>query len=521
MIPTNSLRATQFDPATRSKISLGQTPSIRAEALSHYFGSGELRKQVLFENHLTVYPGEIIIMTGPSGSGKTTLLTLLGALRSVQQGNLEVLGQPLDGASPKAMEQFRRQVGFIFQAHNLFDSLNATQNVRMAIELCYPHRSAHEQTLAAEEILRAVGLENRLHHRPKQLSGGQKQRVAIARGLVHQPRLVLADEPTAALSDHEVAALFRAIARLKARGVAIVYTTHKMDEVFRLADRISVLRDGRLISTAPANELDPSKLISLMVGREMADVFPMRSLPTDEILLDVSGLTREPAYRDVSFQVRRGEVVALAGLMGAGRTEVVSAVYGLQPATRGVITFKGRPLVVRSPQDALSAGIGMVTEDRKGLGLIPALGVNQNITLTALRTLCRGQLIDHRAEAVTVGARLEELAVKASRPSQPIAQLSGGNQQKALLARCLLGDPDLIILDEPTRGIDIGAKAEIYALIQKLAQAGKGVLLVSSELPEVLSLAHRIVVLRRGSVATTLDATETDQETVLRHAMPL
>ena len=258
-----------------------------------------------------------------------------------------------------------------------------------------------------------------------------------------------------------------------------------------------------------------------MVGREMADVFPKRSLPKDEILLEVSGLTREPAYRDISFQVHRGEVVALAGLMGAGRTEVVSAVYGLQPASRGVITFKGRPLVVRSPQDALLAGIGMVTEDRKGLGLIPALGVNQNITLTALRTLCRGQLIDHRAEAVTVGARLEELAVKASRPSQPIAQLSGGNQQKALLARCLLGDPDLIILDEPTRGIDIGAKAEIYALIQKLAQAGKGVLLVSSELPEVLSLAHRIVVLRRGSVATTLDATETDQETVLRHAMPL
>ena len=258
-----------------------------------------------------------------------------------------------------------------------------------------------------------------------------------------------------------------------------------------------------------------------MVGREMADVFPPRNVPKEEILLEVAGLTREPAYRDVSFQVRRGEVVALAGLMGAGRTEVVSALYGLQPASDGVIRLKGKPLSVRSPQDALAAGIGMVTEDRKGLGLIPALGVDQNVTLTALRSLCRGQLIDHRAEASVVGSKIAEFSVKASRPSQPIAQLSGGNQQKALLARCLLDDPDLIILDEPTRGIDIGAKAEIYALIQKLARAGKGVLLVSSELPEVLSLAHRIVVLRRGSVAATLDTTRTDQETVLRFAMPL
>ena len=254
MIPTNSLRATQFDPATRSKISLGQTPSIRAEALSHYFGSGELRKQVLFENHLTVYPGEIIIMTGPSGSGKTTLLTLLGALRSVQQGNLEVLGQPLDGASPKAMEQFRRQVGFIFQAHNLFDSLNATQNVRMAIELCYPHRSAHEQTLAAEEILRAVGLENRLHHRPKQLSGGQKQRVAIARGLVHQPRLVLADEPTAALdelSGRTVVELLQKLAREKQTTIVIV--THD-NRILDVADRILTLVDGSIRSDALVKE---------------------------------------------------------------------------------------------------------------------------------------------------------------------------------------------------------------------------------------------------------------------------
>ena len=317
MIPTNSLRATQFDPATRSKISLGQTPSIRAEALSHYFGSGELRKQVLFENHLTVYPGEIIIMTGPSGSGKTTLLTLLGALRSVQQGNLEVLGQPLDGASPNAMEQFRRQVGFIFQAHNLFDSLNATQNVRMAIELCYPHRSAHDQTLAAEEILRAVGLENRLHHRPKQLSGGQKQRVAIARGLVHQPRLVLADEPTAALdelSGRTVVELLQKLAREKQTTIVIV--THD-NRILDVADRILTLVDGSIRSDALVKEaaiitqmLAKCKVFERVTPRTLtrvADEFNIENYaPGDQII-------RQGDPGDRFYLIRQGKVSVRKG----------------------------------------------------------------------------------------------------------------------------------------------------------------------------------------------------------------
>lgn len=317
MIPTNNLRATQFDPATRSKISLGQTPSIRAEALSHYFGSGELRKQVLFENHLTVYPGEIIIMTGPSGSGKTTLLTLLGALRSVQQGNLEVLGQPLEGASPKAMEQFRRQVGFIFQAHNLFDSLNATQNVRMAIELCYPHRSAHEQTLAAEEILRAVGLENRLHHRPKQLSGGQKQRVAIARGLVHQPQLVLADEPTAALDEQSgrtVVELLQKLAREKQTTIVIV--THD-NRILDVADRILTLVDGSIRSDALVKEaaiitqmLAKCKVFERVTPRTLtrvADEFNVENYaPGDQII-------RQGDPGDRFYLIRQGKVSVRKG----------------------------------------------------------------------------------------------------------------------------------------------------------------------------------------------------------------
>jgi len=247
-------RATQFDPSTRSKISQGQSPSILAQGLSHYFGVGELKKQVLFDNNLTVWPGEIIIMTGPSGSGKTTLLTLLGALRSVQEGSLEVLGESLVGAKPRAMEQFRRKVGFIFQAHNLFESLTAIQNVRMALELCYPDLSAQEQRDRAERILVSVGLDNRMHHRPKQLSGGQKQRVAIARGLVHEPKLVLADEPTAALDEHSgrtVVELFQKLARELQTTIVIV--THD-NRILDVADRILTLVDGSIRSDALVKE---------------------------------------------------------------------------------------------------------------------------------------------------------------------------------------------------------------------------------------------------------------------------
>jgi len=327
MIPGTLERATQYDPATRSKIFSGQAPSIRAEGLSHYFGVGELRKQVLYENTLTVYPGEIILMTGPSGSGKTTLLTLLGALRSVQEGKLEVLGQSLVGASPKSMEQFRRQVGFIFQAHNLFESLTATQNVRMAMELCHPELSSKEQLIRSEKMLEAVGLENRKHHRPKHLSGGQKQRVAIARGLVHEPQLVLADEPTAALDEQSgrtVVELLQQLAREKQTTIVIV--THD-NRILDVADRILTLVDGSIRSDALMKE---AAIITQMLARckvfenvtprtltRVADEFKIENFAVgDRIIREGDPGDRFYLIRQGRVSVRRGsseqEVVQLA-----------------------------------------------------------------------------------------------------------------------------------------------------------------------------------------------------------------
>jgi ABC-type sugar transport system ATPase subunit len=490
---------------------------LRAQSLRKDFGG----LTVLHPTTVEFRPGEVHALMGENGAGKSTLMKVLAGLYRPDGGHVEWRGTRAEFASPHAA--LEAGIAMIHQELMPIPDLTVAENITLGREPVgsFGRIDRTAQRLRAKQLLRELEVDLDPELPMRRLTVAQTQVVEIAKALGREADVVLMDEPTAALSDQEVAALFRAIARLKSRGVAVVYTTHKMDEVFRLADRISVLRDGRLVSTEVASKMSPAKLIAMMVGRELADIFPARSTPTDETLLEVFGLTREPSYRDVSFTVRRGEVVALAGLMGAGRTEVASALYGLQPASTGSIRFKGRDLLVKSPSDALAAGIGMVTEDRKGQGIIPALGVGENITLSSLRRFARGPLIDRSADRSAAREQIGAFAVKASSPAQPIAQLSGGNQQKALLARSLLDDPDLIILDEPTRGIDIGAKAEIYALIQKLARQGKGVLLISSELPEVLALAHRIVVLRQGSVAATLEAVSTDQETVLRHAMPL
>ncbi len=354
----------------------------------------------------------------------------------------------------------------------------------------------------------------------KELGVAEMQTVEIAKALAHRAEVILMDEPTSSLSAHEAEALFRIVADLKKAGVAILYVSHKMDEVFRLADTATVLRDGRHVGTHPIGELNPDRLIALMVGRELNLAAPVSPGEKGEVALEAIGLGRAGRFRDVSFRVRRGEVLGLAGLMGAGRTEVLSALFGLAPADAGEIRVAGRPARISSPRDALARGIALVSEDRKRLGLVPMMPVGHNITLASLRRYCRGPVIDRGAEDRAADGQILEFGIRTPHRDRPVDTLSGGNQQKVVIAKSLLTEPDVLLLDEPTRGIDVAAKAEVHAIVAGLARKGKAVVLASSELAEVLSLSDRLLVMREGSVSAELDPRRATQEDVMRHAVP-
>jgi len=489
---------------------------LRACQLSKAFGGLSVLQEVSIDFH----PGEVHALMGENGAGKSTLMKMLAGVYAPDGGSVAWRGQPVRFSTPN--DALSQGIAMVHQELMPIPDLSVGENLLLGMEPTNAFGWVDQAALhtQASAWLRQLDTDLDTRRPMRSLSVAQMQVVEIAKALARQADVILMDEPTAALSDHEVAALFKAIATLRQRGVAVVYTTHKMDEVFRLADRISVLRDGKWVCTKAAIEFSPDSLIAHMVGRELAQIFPPVTTTPGEVILAVEQLTREPAYRNISFTLRRGEVLGLAGLMGAGRTEVVSALYGLQPATGGTIRLHRQALVLRSPIDGLAAGIAMVTEDRKGSGIVPAMSVQHNLTLAALRQFCRGAAIDATAENSATQTATRDFAIKASGPGQAINQLSGGNQQKVLLARALLTAPAVLILDEPTRGIDIGAKAEIYALIGRLSAQGTAVLLVSSELPEILSLTHRILVLRQGELSAELDPRQTNQEEILRHAMP-
>lgn len=490
---------------------------LEARGVSKAFGGVQALESVDFD----LRPGEVHALMGENGAGKSTLMKVLAGLLPADRGELRLRGEPVRFSTPH--EAMEHGIAMIHQELMPVPEMSVAENLMLGREPRgrFPgtiDRRAMETE--ARRLLEVLDMELPASRPMKELSVAGMQTVEIARALGGEASIVIMDEPTAAISDREVNALFEAIARLRARGVGVIYITHKMDEVSRIADRITVLRDGRHIATHPADELDETRLISLMVGRELMDESREPHPVGDEVVLEVNGLGRAGAYRDIHFQLHKGEVLGLAGLMGAGRSEVVSAIFGLDPAEDGEIRISGKPVRIRRPADAIRLGIGMVTEDRKGYGIVPELPVAHNVTLAALHDACHGPVIAPKREAALAGQAIDRFGIKGT-ADQKIGQLSGGNQQKAVIARTMLAGPSIVILDEPTRGIDVAAKSEVYQIIRGLTRKGTTVILVSSELPELLALSDRILVMREGEITARLDPRQTTQEEILQHAIPV
>ncbi|MCP5520029.1 MAG: sugar ABC transporter ATP-binding protein [Verrucomicrobiales bacterium] len=493
-------------------------PVLQARRLSKSFPG----VQALDGVDLDVFPGEVHALMGENGAGKSTLMKVLAGLCAPDSGTLRFAGREVTIPNPHAAAQLG--IGMIHQELMAFPDLTVAENLLMGAEPIARFPGWVDRTRLKSAAAGALGrLGTRLDPgaRMGDLTVAQMQTVEIARALARAARVLIMDEPTSALSDHEAEALFRAISELRGQGLAILYISHRMAEVFRLADRVTVLRDGRVAGTDPIARVNEAALIRLMVGRELPGARPRSGCGGGQEVLRVNGLTRLPAFAGVGFTLRRGEVLGLAGLMGAGRTQVLDAIAGLVPAGSGEIHLLGRPVRIRRPADAQRHGIALVTEDRRASGLVPRMSVAANLTLASLRRCCRAGIISARREAAVAEEQIARFRIRTADRHQPVEGLSGGNQQKVVLAKALLTRPRILLLDEPTRGIDVAAKAEVHELITRLAGEGLAILLVSSELPELLRLCDRLLVLREGTVSGELNPRDASPEEILRLAMPV
>jgi len=474
--------------------------------------------KALNDIHFELNKGEVHALLGENGAGKSTFMKILIGLLKADSGSIYFKGEPIENLDVHAIIQ--KGISMIHQEILMIPELSVAQNIFLAKEV---NRAffIDEQVInqKTETLLRSMGIDIEVSEKAKNLSIAQLQLVEIAKAVSNEAKVIIMDERCSALSELEVELLFKIIADLKSKGVSIIYISHKMDEIFQIADRITILRDGKYIATKNTKDLDKSGLISLMVGREIKELFTAKELPESEVILKVENLNKKGRFSNINFEVHSGEVLGIAGLMGAGRTEIARAIYGLDNFDSGEIRLKGKKISIKSPKDAIAEGIGYVSEDRKGLGFIPELSVKQNISLSSISAYSKAFLIDKKEEQKAVKQIAEELQIKASNLNKKVKYLSGGNQQKVVIARVLLAKPALVILDEPSRGIDIGAKHEIYKLIRQLTEKGLAVLLISSELPEILGMSDRIVVLSKGKQKITLTQKEASQEKIMHYAL--
>ncbi|MDG6895482.1 ribose ABC transporter ATP-binding protein RbsA [Volucribacter amazonae] len=467
---------------------------------------------------LSVYAGRVMALMGENGAGKSTLMKVLTGIYCKDAGDILYLGQSVNFANPRASQQ--AGISIIHQELNLIGNLTIAENIFLGREFITPWGRIDWAKMYAEadKLLAKLGVKHRSHTLCSQLSLGEQQLVEIAKALSFQAKVIIMDEPTDALTDKETATLFQVIAELKAQQCGIVYISHRIKEIFQICDDVTVLRDGQFIAECEVKDLTEERLIELMVGRSLDEQYPHINQPRGKLRLEVEHLVGQ-GIDGVSFQLYEGEILGISGLMGAGRSELMKMIYGALPIIAGEVRLNQQKILNRCPQEGLENGIVYISEDRKGDGLILSLSVKENMSLTALKQLSHWGHIDSKAETMIVDDFIALFNIKTPTREQQIGLLSGGNQQKVAIAKGLLTRPNVLIIDEPTRGVDVGARKEIYQLINKFKQEGLSIIMVSSDMPEVLGMSDRILVMCEGKISAEFQRNEATQEKLLAAAI--
>ena len=484
---------------------------IEMRGIDKSFGSNQVLKQAGF----TLESGEVHALMGENGAGKSTLMKILTGVYTKDAGTVLVDGKEVNYKNPQEAE--KAGIVFIYQELNVMFDLTVEENLFMGKEIHGKFGICDKKAMQkkAQEALNTLGVNISPKTVMSELSVGQQQMVEICKALMADAKVIIMDEPTAALTQSETVALFKVIESLRKKGVSMVYISHRMEEIFELCDRITVLRDGSYIGVKNIPETNMNEIVKMMIGREIGERYPSRDVKIGKEVLKVKGLTRKGTFHDVSFSVRAGEVLGVSGLMGAGRTEIMQAIFGNLSYESGTIEIDGKEVKISNPRQAMEHGIGFITEDRKTEGLMLDKSIRENISLCNLGRISKSSVISKEAEKNMVAEAIKDLHIKCFGPYHECNNLSGGNQQKVVLAKWILTNPKILILDEPTRGVDIGAKKEIYSIINKLAAQGVAIIMVSSELPEVLGMSDNIMVVREGEVRGIISYEEANQERVM------